>query len=79
LTLKKERKIRSRDHWSTVRLCWIAFMINPRPGEVYWVDLGMKAKVLPVMVVSREDAEAERALSVCVPLTTEIRGQGYEV
>ena len=39
----------------------------------------MKAKVRPVMVVSREDPEAERALSVCVPLTTEIRGGQYEV
>jgi mRNA-degrading endonuclease toxin of MazEF toxin-antitoxin module len=54
-------------------------MINPRPGEVYWVDLGLKGKVRPVMVVSREDPESERALSVCVPLTTQIRGGRYEV
>jgi mRNA interferase MazF len=54
-------------------------MINPKPGEVYWVDLGMKAKVRPVLVLSREDPEAERALSICVPLTTQIRGGRYEV
>jgi mRNA interferase MazF len=49
-------------------------MTNPKPGEVYWVDLGIAAKYRPLMVVSREDSEAERALAVCVPLTTEIRG-----
>jgi mRNA interferase MazF len=54
-------------------------MINPKPGEVYWVDLGIAAKHRPLMVVSREDSEAERALAVCVPLTTEIRGGHYEV
>lgn len=54
-------------------------MINPKPGEVYWVDLGMAAKFRPLMVVSREDSKAERALAVCVPLTTEIRGGNYEV
>ena len=37
-------------------------MIQPKPGEVYWVDLGMKAKFRPVFVVSREDPDSERAL-----------------
>jgi mRNA-degrading endonuclease toxin of MazEF toxin-antitoxin module len=54
-------------------------MINPKPGEVYWVDLGLKGKLRPLLVVSREDAEAERAICVCVPLTTQIRGGDYEV
>jgi mRNA-degrading endonuclease toxin of MazEF toxin-antitoxin module len=54
-------------------------MINPKPGEVYWVDLGQKSKLRPLLVVSREDADAERALCVCVPLTTRIRGGDYEV
>ena len=54
-------------------------MIHPKPGEVYWVDLGLKAKYRPLMVVSREDRDAERALAVCVPCTTEIRGGNYEV
>ena len=58
---------------------WKVFMINPKPGEVYWVDLGLKGKLRPLLVVSREDAEAERALCVCVPLTTQIRGGDYEV
>ena len=38
----------------------------------------MKGKVRPLMVVSREDSDAERALCVCVPLTTTIRGGDYE-
>ena len=54
-------------------------MINPKPGEVYWVDLGMAAKQRPLLVVSREDPESERALVVCVPLTTQLRGGRYEV
>jgi mRNA-degrading endonuclease toxin of MazEF toxin-antitoxin module len=44
-------------------------MIQPRPGEVWWIDLGAKAKFRPMMVVSREDPNPERALSVCVPCT----------
>lgn len=54
-------------------------MARPRPGEVYWVDLGLAGKVRPLIVVSREDANATRALAVCVPLTTEIRGGPYEI
>ena len=53
--------------------------MNPKPGEVYWVDLGLKGKVRPLLVVSRQDNEAVRALCVCVPLTTEIKGGAYEV
>jgi mRNA-degrading endonuclease toxin of MazEF toxin-antitoxin module len=37
------------------------------------------AKHRPLVVVSREDPQAERALTVCVPLTTSIRGGNYEV
>src|SRR5688500_11542365 len=58
---------------------WNLFMIQPKPGEVYWVELGMAAKQRPLMVVSREDASAPRALAVCVPLTTQARGSRYEV
>jgi mRNA interferase MazF len=51
----------------------------PKPGEVYLVDLGMAGKVRPVVIVSREDANAPRALSVTVPLTSQNRGTHYEV
>lgn len=54
-------------------------MIQPKPGEVYWVDLGTNAKLRPLLVVSRADSKAERALAVCVPCTTAIRGGNYEV
>ena len=53
--------------------------MRPKPGEVYRADLGLAGKVRPVLVVSREDAAAPRALTVCVPLTTEKRGSRYEV
>jgi len=54
-------------------------MIQPKPGEVWWIDLGLRAKFRPMMVVSRQDPDPERALSVCVPCTTTIRGGQYEV
>ena len=50
-----------------------------KPGEVYRVDLGMGSKVRMMIVVSREDMEAPRALTLCVPVTTAYRGSDYEV
>ena len=54
-------------------------MLPPKPGEVYWVDLGMRQKFRPLMVVSREAPDTERALAVCVPCTTELKGGRCEV
>jgi mRNA interferase MazF len=53
--------------------------MTPKVGEVYIVDLGMNGKVRPVVVVSREDSNPPRALSVVVPLTSQNRGSRYEV
>ena len=53
--------------------------MNPKPGEIYLVDLGVVAKVRPAVVVSREDSDSPCALSIFVPLTTETRGSAYEV
>ena len=53
--------------------------MTPKVGEVYIVDLGLEGKVRPVVVVSREDADAPRALSIVVPLTSQQRGSRYEV
>jgi mRNA interferase MazF len=53
--------------------------MTPKVGEVYIIDLGVAGKVRPVVIISREDANAPRALSVVVPLTTENRGSRYEV
>ena len=50
-----------------------------KPGEVYMVDLGIGGKVRPMVIVSREDPAAPRALSLCVPLTTQFRNSRYEV
>ena len=51
----------------------------PKTGDVFIVDLGFDGKVRPVVVVSREDPDAPRALSVVVPLTSQSRGSRYEV
>jgi len=53
--------------------------MTPKVGEVYVVDLGYQGKIRPVVVMSREDSDAPRALALCVPLTTENRGSRYEV
>jgi mRNA interferase MazF len=53
--------------------------MNPKVGEVYVIDLGFEGKVRPVVVVSREDLEAPRALSVVVPLTSQLRPSRYQV
>lgn len=53
--------------------------MTPSPGDVYLVDLGMVAKARLMVVVSRHDTEAPRALSLCVPFTTKNRGSKYEV
>src|SRR5260370_29161569 len=53
--------------------------MNPQPGEVWFADFGLAAKTRPVVVVSRLDPDAPRALVLCVPLTTQNRMSRYEV
>jgi mRNA interferase MazF len=53
--------------------------MSPRPGEVWLADLGLAAKTRPVVIVSRYDREAPRALVIYVPLTSQNRGSRYEV
>ena len=48
-------------------------------GDVVLVDLGMLAKVRPCVVVSVRKADAQRNMSVVVPMTTEIRGGECEI
>ena len=43
------------------------------------LDLGYQGKVRPIVIMSREDAQAPRALSLFVPLTKQSRGSRYEV
>lgn len=53
--------------------------MNPQPGEVWLADLGLAAKTRPVVIVSRHDPDAPRALILYVPLTTQNRLSRYEV
>lgn len=53
--------------------------MSPRPGEVWLADLGLAAKTRPVVIVSRHDPEAPRALVLYVPLTGQDRRSSYEV
>src|SRR6185369_393541 len=53
--------------------------MTPTRGEVWLFDLGMTAKVRPVLVVSVPFEDVDRALVTVVPHTTELRGSEYEV
>jgi len=53
--------------------------MNAKPGEIWLADLGLAAKTRPVLIISRHDPEAPRALLIYVPLTTQHRGSRYEV
>ena len=53
--------------------------MSPQPGEVWLADLGLAAKTRPVVIVSRADPNAPRALVLYVPLTTQNRVSRYEV
>ncbi|HEV8344565.1 MAG TPA: type II toxin-antitoxin system PemK/MazF family toxin [Candidatus Binatia bacterium] len=50
-----------------------------KPGEVWLADLGLAAKTRPVVILSRDDPQAPRALAIYVPLTTQYRGSRYEI
>ena len=53
--------------------------MSPHPGEIWLADLGLSGKTRPVVVVSRHDPDAPRALVLYVPLTTQNRFSRYEV
>jgi mRNA interferase MazF len=53
--------------------------MSPQRGEVWLVDLGLAAKVRPVLVVSVPYTDADYALICVVPHTTSPRGAGFEV
>jgi mRNA interferase MazF len=53
--------------------------MKAKPGEIWLADLGLTAKTRPVLIVSRHDPDAPRALTIYVPLTTQARGSRYEV
>ncbi len=53
--------------------------MRPRSGGVWLADLGLAAKTLPVVIVSRLDPDPPQAVVVYVPLTTQNRNSLYEV
>lgn len=53
--------------------------MNAKSGDIWLADLGLAAKTRPVLIVSRHDPNAPRALITYVPLTTQQRGSRYEI
>ena len=53
--------------------------MSPKPGEVWLADLGLAAKTRPVVILSRDDPQAPRALVTYIPLTTQDRRSHYEI
>jgi mRNA interferase MazF len=49
------------------------------PGEVWWVDFGLAAKVRPALILSDFPKDDELALLVVVPHTTAVRGNRWEL
>ena len=52
---------------------------DPRRGEVWSADLGDAAKVRPVIILSRNDSDRPRRLTVYIPVTKQNCGSRYEV
>ena len=52
---------------------------DPKPGEVWFADLGMVEKSRPVLVLAFPQPVDARALVVVAPLTSQIRGLRGEV
>ena len=52
---------------------------EPRPGEVWFAELGMIEKSRPVLVLAYPQDSDARALAVVAPLTSQIRGGRGEV
>jgi mRNA interferase MazF len=53
--------------------------MNPNIAEVWLADLGLAAKVRPVVIMSYDDPDAPRALTIYIPLTRQNRGSAYEI
>lgn len=54
-------------------------MPKAKRGEIWIADLGMVAKVRPVLVLSVAYQDDERAVVTCVLRTTSVRGTRFEV
>ena len=54
-------------------------MPKAQRGELWAADLGFVAKIRPVLILSVDYRDNERAVVTCLPRTTSIRGTLYEV
>jgi mRNA interferase MazF len=54
-------------------------MPKDRRGELWMADVGFVAKVRPVLILSVDYRNDERAVVTCVLRTTSVRGTQYEV
>ena len=52
---------------------------EPKPGEVWFADLGMAAKSRPVLILAYPDEDDARSLVVVAPLTSQMYGMRGEV
>lgn len=52
---------------------------DPKPGEVWFAELGMVEKSRPVLVLAFPGDQDARALAVVAPLTSQVRGMRGEV
>jgi len=52
---------------------------EPKPGQVWFAELGMVGKSRPVLVLAFPGCDDARALAVVAPLTSQIRGMRGEV
>ncbi len=53
--------------------------INPRPGEVWFADMGIAAKSRPVLILYAPQEQDARNLIIVAPLTSQIRSMRGEV
>jgi mRNA interferase MazF len=53
--------------------------MQPERGEVWLADLGLDAKVRPVLVISVAYTDADHALVCVIPRTASARGSRFEV
>ncbi len=49
------------------------------PGEIWWVDFGLAAKVRPALILSDFPEDDELALLIVIPHTTAVRGNRWEL
>lgn len=54
-------------------------MIRPRRGEVWLADCGLVAKIRPVLVISVDFADADRALITVILHTASPWGSRFEI